>query len=147
MLIEIDIDIDIDKDIDIETEKEQESDAGSEKIPPGYGTNTGFTPCVTPKRERKPIGRVSKNQDDSYYTSASDSESVKRKRQGGFKIPRIPSKTPTPQKEKAKEKELEEKDRQIEELKKQLNDQMNANKQEESKKEETKKPGTELTPA
>ena len=97
---------------------------------------------MTPKRERRPFGRNNNQPEDSQYTSGSDSESTKRKRKGVFKIPRVPSKTPTPQKSKEHEKELFDKDNLIENLRRQLNEQMNS-----KKTEDSKKPGKELTPA
>ena len=42
----------INRDIDIETEKDPESETGSAKIYSGWATNSGLTPCVTPKREK-----------------------------------------------------------------------------------------------
>ena len=66
----------------------------------------------------------------------------KRKRKGIFKIPRVPSKTPTPQKNKDHEKELFDKDKLIENLRRQLNEQLNS-----KTLEDPKKPGNELTPA
>ena len=112
----------VNKDLDIETEKDPGSDTGSAKVYSGWATNSGLTPCVTPKRERKPIGRTNSQPTDNQYTSGSDSEGTKRKRNGVFKIPRIPSKTPTPQKIKEQEKELFDKDKLIENLRRQLNE-------------------------
>ena len=83
--------------------------------------------------------RTNSQQTDFQYSSGSESEGAKRKRSGVFKIPRIPSKTPTPQKTKEYEKELFDKDKLIENLRRQLNDQKNGKKTEDPKKQTKKK--------
>ena len=128
---------------EIEVNKEENKDPEKDKDPEiictGWATNTGFTPVSTPKKVRKPIGRPEDQQNATPYSSGSDSEGTKRMRNGGFKIPRIPPRSPTPKKKIEKKTEESDKDKLIEDLRKQL--------EEQKKMEELRNPKKVLTQA
>ena len=72
-----------------EIRKESEKDNDPEIICTGWGNNTGFTRVSTLKKTSRPIGRPEEQQNTSPYSSGNESEGAKRKRNGGFKIPRF----------------------------------------------------------
>ena len=82
--------IEVDKEDKDKEDKDPEMDTDPDLVCSGWATNTGLTPVGTPKRGRKPIGRPEDQQTVTQYSSGSDSEGGKRKRNGVFKILRIP---------------------------------------------------------
>ena len=110
-----------------EVASQSESDTGPEEnTSSGYGLNSRLTPIGTPKRSQGSQERKKYNQDESLgsqrrknysqkNSSASENESTKRKGEQ-FKIPKVPLSSH----KNRKDRDIEDRNRQIAELKKQL---------------------------